>query len=666
MKQLSSTVKGYKVHLIVLALAVLTVGVVYLKYGQNQPVSAQTTTLKSINIYPSADTFTEAAKPTANNGTSQWLITSKSPFKTAYLKFDIPAEVINAKIISSNLLLTPIDNSQTNGEIVYLADSSDWQESNTTYANRPALQTATAKYFTTVANKRVQLDVNSLFISQLASPVKTRITFAIGNNVSNTSVTFKSRESNSNPLLSITYEPSTITPTVTPIPSPTPVLPPKLSCTQLSMPLTTDITGTPQVYPATASTVEYSMIGPYRGAGTTLNESSDGGRAVWIDQNDPQIIYAGEWGIVSPGLEKSIDGGKTWKTVISTTVYKNLGVARDFFQVGKRIYLVSDYGLSYEENNVWFKCARPDNVSILQTGRSLRDGTIIVGGQDGIATVNASHSWQAATGIPSGPQGIMMTRTIMQDPTSNRIYAGGWFGLTVDYKNYPNPGLLVSDDNGISFKRHEQADSLKGTTGVDPAINSIYATVYQGKKIIVAGTEASGINGQKGIPEAPSLFMSVNDGPFSSITANSTGWNTAIGAGLVTPARGIFQTKEYLVVGSYCNNLAVVPFTQIINGETLQWKRITPNTPNKFYSGLNALSGDTLVTGGQIWGTTVPGFQQLKLIQNLQTQINTIYSQPSVSISVTPAGLTQAMTKSLTLYTPTPTPANNIKINTLK
>lgn len=665
MKKLSSTVKGYKIHFIVLGLAVLTVGIVYLKYGQNQPVNAQASTVKTINIYPSADTFTEAAKPTTNYGTSQWLITSKSPFKTAYLKFDIPAEVVNAKIISTNLLITSVDNSQTNGEIVYLADSSDWQESNTTYTNRPALQTATAIYFTTFANKRSQIDVKSQLVSQLTSPVKTRITFGIGNNVINTSVSFKSRESNATPLLSVTYELSNITPTVTLTPSPTPLLPPKLSCTQLTIPVTTDITGTPQVYPATASTVEYSMIGPYRGAGTTLNESSDGGRAVWIDQNDPQIIYAGEWGLVSPGLEKSIDGGKTWKTVISTSTYKSIGVARDFFQVGKRVYLVSDYALSYEENNIWYRCARPDNITTLQTGRSLRDGTIIVGGMDGIATANSAHAWQAATGIPSGPQGIMMTRTLMEDPISNRIYAGGWFGLTVDYKTYPNPGLLVSDDNGVTFKRHEQADSLKGTTGVDPAINSIYATVYGGKRIIVAGTEASGINGQKGIPEAPSLFISVNDGPFSSITANSSGWNTAVGAGLVTPARGIFQTKEYLVVGSYCNNFAVVPFTQIINGETLQWKRITPNTPDKFYSGLSALSGDTLVTGGQIWGTTVPGFQQLKLIRNLETQINTVYSQPSVSVSVTPVTLTQAVKKSPTLYTPTPTPTN-VKINTLK
>jgi hypothetical protein len=573
-----------------------------------------TPTPKPITVlYPvTKDSYVDSALPTSNFGTQTTMKSTGSPDRTAYVSFTYDDTLVAYKIVSARLKIrstvTP-----TVVQQLYYTSQVDWSETTLNYNNRPLIE----KYltnFVTSTNAYTFIDVTQPFKYNLGSPSNTlNITFAIKSG-STQVITYPTKESGIYAAgLEVTYIPMVVAPTAVPTPM--------LSCSPLGSSAPQTVTGTPTNHSA-AGKLAFDEVGPYRGIGETTTYSSDGGRAVWINKNNPNILYVGEWGGYAV-VDKSTDGGLTWSTVISNTYQNTIGVPRDFEQVGNRVYMVTDSGVLYEESNIWYTCTTPA-MGALQTIRSLRDGTLVVGGEGGVATANASHNWQVATGFASGVQGDIMIRTVVQDPDTYRLYAGGWYGYDVNPYLYDNPGLWVSDDQGVTFKRYERYATMAGSTGKLPAINSIHVFYSLGNRIIVAGTEGEGsVHGQIGSAISPSLYLNVNDQPFTNYTAvmNSAGWNTAVSAGLVTPQRGIFTAGGFLIVGSYSSHLAGVKIADLLGTTPLNWTLLTE--PG-FKSGLNALVGNTYLTGGQHWGSTVPAFKPVYKITNFTSQLNTL------------------------------------------
>jgi len=389
-------------------------------------------------------------------------------------------------------------------------------------------------------------------------------------------------------------------------------------------------------------TVEFQEIGPFYPDGKVEQVPNDGARSLWVRPENPDVIYAGEWGFVGNGLEKSIDGGKTWHTSIDSEKYFFFGgVPRDFFQYEDRVFAVNDYRLLAERSDGDWGTYYV-NLPVLQTGGVLKDGTILVGGMGGLLRISDFDVEKKRYNYPTYPEkakGLpdnIFIRSIEIDERTNRIYVGGWMdykGISGQSEDKGGSGLWISYDNGKTFKKDYRSESLINNNDQNPTINSIKVTYYKGNQIIIIGGEGRGpLTDRKPSPDVPSLWISLNGSPFSEDLANFEGWAEENGNDLVNPQRGITETDDYLIISSYANNIVACRKQDILDvglglRESIAWHRISPEG---FVSGVTVVvkaedGTDTLFSGGHSWESTEPAFTPISIATNLEEQLDEIF-----------------------------------------
>ena len=209
-----SRVRSRAVYLCAVA-AVVTLVAVSVSFAAVPILGASATSPSAPALHPTADSWVNAGRPTANYGSSTTLRIDGSPVWKAYLRFDLSG--ITAPISRAVLDIHP-ESAGSAGLSIHSVANTNWMEATITAANAPAVTGAAVTSGRLVAGQTAHIDVTSLVRS--GAPVSLAIT-----DNDSTAVTLSSRESGFPPGLVVTLASATGTPgpTATPVATAAPI-----------------------------------------------------------------------------------------------------------------------------------------------------------------------------------------------------------------------------------------------------------------------------------------------------------------------------------------------------------------------------------------------------------------------------------------------------------
>ena len=165
---------------------------------QPAPITVNTASQVTLTFDPVADTYVDASASSGNYGLKTYLRTDASPDVRSFLRFDVQG--ING-VVTSAILRIYANSGSGSGYRLYRVSDNTWSETGTTYANMPALGDFVASSGSFGPGASIDIDLTPTGIqNQLYSYALTTL--------SNTAISFGSRESSTPPKLIITVDTS--------------------------------------------------------------------------------------------------------------------------------------------------------------------------------------------------------------------------------------------------------------------------------------------------------------------------------------------------------------------------------------------------------------------------------------------------------------------------